>query len=179
MSTPKFTILLLFQISLAYSLLGQTNEKKITIYKKSLENINDDTTTFKKVLISNAKVGELIGYYKNGSICKVTESYNHSFGFEKTEYLFKNDKLIFVYKKQYLFEYNDSNEISTRFKVNFEGVYLFSNNKIILKIDKGEEKFEPYFYSGDPIAEINSATYFIILSMRNINKLRKRKNNVS
>jgi hypothetical protein len=88
--------------------------------------------------------GELIGYFKNGQIEKITISIGLSYGIETYHYYFTNGQLIFIYELLDGFIYNDSTSKFdyTKTEINFIGRYYFKDNKLIDSETTGHNRFE-------------------------------------
>lgn len=88
--------------------------------------------------------GELIGYFKNGQIQKITRRIGLSYGIEMYEYYFTDEKLIFVYETLDGFLYTESSGKFdyTKTERNFVGRYYFENDKLIDFETTGHNRFE-------------------------------------
>jgi hypothetical protein len=130
---------------------GQDISKKYPELIKTVELINKDNSLI-KVTLKNEEFmtqvtdggGELIGYFKNGQIQKITRKIGLSYGIETYDYYFTSRQLIFAYELLNGFIYNES--ISkfdyTKTEINFIGRYYFRNNKLIDSETTGHNRFE-------------------------------------
>jgi len=132
-------------------LFGQDISDKYPDFIKRVGLINKDQS-LNKVTLKNEEFmaqttdggGELIGYFKNGQIQKITRKIGLSYGIETYDYYFTNGQLIFVYEILAGFVYNDqtSKFDYTKTKINFIGRYYFKNNKLIDSETTGHNRFE-------------------------------------
>jgi hypothetical protein len=130
---------------------GQDISEKYPELIKRVRLINEDNS-LTKVTLTNEEFltqmtdggGELIGYFKNGQIQKITLKIGLSYGIETYDYYFTSRQLIFAYELLNGFIYNES--ISkfdyTKTEINFIGRYYFRNNKLIDSETTGHNRFE-------------------------------------
>ena len=144
----KYSLLVSLLITV-FQVHAQTTADKKTAIGHDVAAINT-TKDYKKVILQNEEFlgdmtdggGELTGYFKNQKIEKITEWIGVSNGVYSTEFYFKNEQLIFVYRKFSVYEYNYAkNEFDWNKKnLAFEGRYYFVNSRAIDKIEKELQK---------------------------------------
>lgn len=83
---------------------------------------------------------EITGYFKGDELVKIDQNVGLSFGLLSYQYYFLNDQLIFVYKKEQDFPYDENLETfdSNKLELGFEKRYYFNDEKLI-KIIEGEK----------------------------------------
>ncbi|SFB25811.1 hypothetical protein SAMN04489723_106145 [Algoriphagus aquimarinus] len=132
-------------------LSGQDISQKYPDLIKRVERINKDNL-LEKVILENEEFmtqmtdggGELIGYFENGQIQKITAKTGLSFGIETFDYYFTDGKLIFTYELLEGFPYNDSTSKFdyTNLETSFVGRYYFKDSKLIDSEITGHDRFE-------------------------------------
>lgn len=164
----NYAFIVISAISFTSSLFGQNKSMEILKIRQAFQKINSDSSLKTKTIDDEEKFlgnvtdggGDLKGYFKNDSIQKISEWIGLSFGIIQTEYYFKDDQLIFVYKNEKHFGFNNKTQETDHNKLElaFEARYYFSNEKLIEVKKKGETMEDPI----DLIKE--SKTYSIMLS---------------
>lgn len=136
--------ILLFTLSFYFNnLTAQVDQDVIKKIRKEFQIINsklgEKITLNDEEFLKNTtdRGAELSGYYKDGVIIKIVQSIGVSQEIETKEFYFKNEHLIFVYKKVDSFnDVNNPNKSAT----SFEGRYYFDNNKLIHQIIGGKNQ---------------------------------------
>jgi len=127
---------------------AQSDSSRIDKIRKTVQNINKDTTYTIKTLKSEEFIdpnqapdggGHLIGYFKNGQLVKIDEFIGLSSCLDITTYYLHDNKLIFVYTQGKEFQYVDSlatfnSNIQT---VTMECRFYFDNGQMIQSILNG------------------------------------------
>ena len=122
----------------------------VLLYKE----IIDKDTTLRPVSLENEEFlkhidhgGELIGYYRDSLIVKVTTTLYYSHGVEKVNYYVGENQfahLILMEETFDMYPYNDETgefENSNAYR-NFYGQYVFKDDKLIVQISTGHNRFE-------------------------------------
>lgn len=130
------TITLLFFIQ---SAISQTLEQNIQEIRTQFKWINSQKD-FTKIVLENEEFEDQIpsegcgleGYYKNETLYKIVESDIVSMGAYTNEYYLKNNKLIFVFRKEVSFDPNKNYKETTTYE---ERVY-YKNDKVIRHLEK-------------------------------------------
>ena len=145
------TIFILTIIAFGLKVQAQDISIKYPALMKIVNDINANKT-FSKVVLENDEFmshgtdggGELIGYFANGQIQKITVSVGISIGIRTFDYYFHKDNLVFVYEKLDGYLYDDSLGVfdNTKTETNFAGRYYFKNNKLIDSMTLGHNRFE-------------------------------------
>ena len=144
-----FIILTFFVFGL--KIHGQDNSPKYPVIQKLVNSINSDKN-LKKITLSTDEFlehtpdggGELVGYFGNNQIRRISVSVGISIGVRTYDYYFDKEKLIFVHEILDGYLYNDSLGVFdfTKTEMNFSGSYYFKNNKLIDSITIGHNRFE-------------------------------------
>ncbi|GAA3916548.1 hypothetical protein GCM10022209_06610 [Chitinophaga oryziterrae] len=130
---------------------AQSKADIIKSIKKEFKDINDDNS-FKKVVLENEEFmehmtdrgGSLTGYYKDEKLCKIVEWIGISNGIYISEYYFKEEQLIFVYKafKAVVYDIKKGEVDYDQTGVKFEGRYYFNDKTLIDSITTGTNPFK-------------------------------------
>lgn len=143
-------LIILFIISNT-DISGQSISEK---YPKIIEQVNliNNDSIYEKVTLNNEEFlnhmtdggGELVGYFKNGLIQKITATVGLSYGIVTYNYYFNDENLIYVYETRDGFIYNeDLNKFDyAKTERNFAGQYFFKNDKLIDLETLGHNRFE-------------------------------------
>jgi hypothetical protein len=152
--TLKNITLLLVTFFFMHTVFAQSNGDMIKSIRKEFKAINDDGS-LKKVVLENEEFmeqmtdrgGSLTGYYKEDKIAKIVEWIGISNGIYITEYYFKDEQLMFVYKafKAVVYDAKKNDVDLDQTGVKFEGRYYFSNKLLIDNALTGTNPFK-----GDP-----------------------------
>ena len=148
--SKRILFLLVASFSVAVT-FAQSKEENIKSIRAEFQAINNDST-LKTVRLDNEEFMEqvpdngasLTGFYKDGKIRKVVEWFGISWGVSITEFYFKEDRLIFVYRL-YKSYGQDTIKMSldySRFDVVAEARYYFDNKHLISSITKGQHPFD-------------------------------------
>lgn len=138
MSTMR-TVFFIFSFLSSASAYSQA-EDKVRLIRFAVDRINGDTSYFKKTLVSEQFLehitdggGELTGYFKNGTLMKLVEWVGLSSCISICEYYFENGQLIFVYRRENVFPYDDENGLFdyTKQEVSMECKFYLENDKLI------------------------------------------------
>lgn len=96
------------------TLISARPDDKVGSIRKTVEEINRDTTYQKKTLDNDQFLeqmtdggGQLTGYFKNGKLVKVVERIGLSSCVSIYEYYLQNDLVIFVYGQEKVFPYDN------------------------------------------------------------------------
>jgi hypothetical protein len=129
-------------------LLGKYHD--VLAYKEKI----DKDTSLRPITLENEEFlehidhgGELIGYYKDSVIVKVTTTIYYSHGVEKVNYYVADSKvrhLLFMEESFDMYPYNEETgefEYSKAYR-NFYGQYVFKDDKLIDQISTGHNRFE-------------------------------------
>jgi hypothetical protein len=114
----------------------------------------DTDTTLRPIILENEEFlehidhgGELIGYYRDSVIVKVTTTVYYSHGVEKVNYYVADSKvrhLLFMEESFDMYPYNE--EIGefeySKAYINFYGQYIFKDGKLVDQISTGHNRFE-------------------------------------
>lgn len=140
---------------------GQNKDLSVKDMEQKIRSIDQDTnytivtlenTAFLDTGFLNQPAkgyGQLTGYFKNGAICKIRECIGLELLSDSatTEYYFSDGKLIFVRETE---RYNPDVFIDNEGTVDqrkpgpdFEGIYYFSNDKIIFSSANGKQQLLP------------------------------------
>ncbi len=152
MTLQNFIIAILLTVVLAQSSNGQSKADKILSIKQTFQKINNDNS-LKKKTIDDAEIflghaidggGQLIGYFKKDSVCKIFVTVGLSYGTIADEYYFNNGQLVFVYEVEKVFPANNSSDglNHDKLQLTYEGRYYFDNDQLIDKIIKGKRHYE-------------------------------------
>jgi hypothetical protein len=133
---------------------AQNKAAIISFIKKEFRLINADSSYKVKVLDNEETMHEgsdggsqLTGYYKNGKIRKIVDWVGISYGVHITEYYFKNEELIFIYKTFNAFALDNKTQslLYDSLAKTFEGRYYFYKNNKISFSEKGTDPFRDQF----------------------------------
>jgi hypothetical protein len=142
-----FSILLL---NIVVSVYSQDIPEKYPALRHSIQQTNHDKT-LQKIILTNEQVidhtsdggAELIGYYKNGKLKKITRTIGVSTGMETFNYYFENEKLIFIYELFNSLVPDSSGALNyEKPETNFIGRYYFRDDKLIDNETTGHNRFE-------------------------------------
>jgi len=126
------------------NIFAQTLEQNIQEIRKQFKWVNSQKD-FKKVVFENEEFTDQVPsegcgleiYYKNNNLYKMVENDAASVNLYTTEYYIKNNKLIFVYRKE--IEYAKITEgMPSDPKVIYEDRVYYKNGKIIRHLEKGK-----------------------------------------
>ena len=130
---------------------AQSKADIIKSIKKEFKDINDDNS-YTKVVLENEEFmeqmtdrgGSLTGYYKEGKLYKIVEWIGISNGIYISEYYFKEEQLIFVYKafKTVVYDIKKGEVDYDQTGVKFEGRYYFSDKTLIDSATSGTNPFK-------------------------------------
>lgn len=119
-------------------------------YKQEIDN----DTTLRPVTLENEEFlehidqgGELIGFYRDSFIVKVTTTLYYSHGKEIVNYYVAEDKVVNLLLMEETFDMYPYDEDKGEFDYanayrNFYGQYVFKDNKLIDQISTGHNRFE-------------------------------------
>jgi hypothetical protein len=152
MTLRNSILLLLLAVGLLQTSHAQTKAGKILSIKQTFKRINNDKS-LKKKTIDDVEIffghttdggGQLVGYFNEDSICKISVTVGLSYGSITDEYYFSSGQLVFVYEIEKVYPENDSSDglNYTKLKSSFERSYYFDNEKLIDKNIKGKRRFE-------------------------------------
>ena len=139
----KKIILFLSTVFLGGNLFSQTLEQNIQEIRTQFKWINSQRD-FQKVVFENEEFTdqlssegcELVVYYKNGNLYKMIETDAASVNLYTTEYYFKNNQLIFVFRKE-----DEFTRIPGEGVVDTETIYeertYYKDGNIIRHLEKG------------------------------------------
>jgi len=139
------TILSLFlSIFLFGNIFSQTTEQNIQEIRTQFKLVNSQKD-FKKVYLENEEFTDQIpsegcgldAYYKNGQVYKIIESDAVSNAVYTTEYYLKDNKLIFVYRKEQHFSINPETGDYSNLETTYEERVYYKNGEIIRHLKKG------------------------------------------
>src|SRR4051812_12316774 len=130
---------------------AQSKADVIKSIKKEFKDINDNGS-LKKVVLENEEFmekmtdrgGSLTGYYNEDKLLKIVEWIGISNGIYISEYYFKDEQLIFVYKafKTVVYDIKKGEVDYDQTGVKFEGRYYFSDKTLIDTITTGANPFK-------------------------------------
>jgi hypothetical protein len=130
---------------------AQSKADTIKSIKKEFKTINEDGS-LQKVVLENEEFmehmtdrgGSLTGYYKEEKFCKIVEWIGISNGIYITEYYFKAEQLIFVYKafKAVVYDTKKGEVDYDQTGVKFEGRYYFNDKTLIDSATTGANPFK-------------------------------------
>jgi hypothetical protein len=148
----RLTVILILTFALVCtSSYGQDIADKYPELIKRVGFINNDKS-LTQVTLTNQEFmtemtdggGELIGFFKNKAIQKITRKVGRSYGIETYDYYFNNGQLVFVYELFSGFVYKESTSMFdyTKTEINFIGRYYFKEDKLIDSETTGHNRFE-------------------------------------
>lgn len=162
----------------ALPLYSQDRDELINKIQAEVEKINAETK-FDSVMLRNEEFlkevpdggGELIGYFNDKQISKITVSIGISYGIGLMEFFYSQNNLIFVGEKFESFVYIDSlNAFDySKTETTFTGVYYFDNRKLFHQSSNGHNRFEGDDINPEKILLKESDEYLKLIS----NKLNK------
>jgi len=145
-----FFLVAIFVANISFA---QSKADIIKSIKKEFKDINDDNS-YTKVALENEEFmehmtdrgGSLTGYYKEDKIRKIIEWIGISNGIYVSEYYFKDEQLIFVYKtfKEFFYDINKGDFDYEKTGVKFEGRYYFNEKILIDTITTGTLGSSPF-----------------------------------
>jgi hypothetical protein len=119
--------------------------------RKEFKAINVDGS-LKKVVLENEEFmehmtdrgGSLTGYYKEDKLVKIVEWIGISNGIYITEYYFKDEQLLFVYRafKAVVYDSKKGDVDLDETGVKFEGRYYFNNKTLIDTVTSGDAQYK-------------------------------------
>ncbi len=124
-------------------------EDKVRLIRFAVERINGDTSYLKKTLENEQFLehmtdggGALTGYFKNGKLVKLVERVGLSSCISIYEYYFENGQLIFVYRLEKVFPYDNESGLFdyTKQEVSMECRFYLVNGKLIRSKFSGEPR---------------------------------------
>lgn len=112
----------------------------------------DRDSSLKKVILTNEEFmpqmtdggGELTGYFKKGTIQKITREISLSYGIETYEYYFSKGSLVYIHETLNGFVYDEKSDSvdHSKTELNFIGHYFFKQDKLIDHATIGHNRFE-------------------------------------
>ncbi len=140
----KHLILIIVSIFLFANSNAQTLEQNIQEIRTQFKFVNSQKD-FKKVYLENEEFADevpsegcgLDAYYKNGQVYKIIESDAVSTAVYTTEYYLKDNKLIFVYRKEQHFSLNPETGHYSNLETTYEERVYYKDGKIIRHLKKG------------------------------------------
>lgn len=114
----------------------------------------DKDTSLRQVARSNEEFmehgdhgGELIGYYKDSLIVKVSVTLYYTHGVERVNYYIEEKRVVSLSLMEETFDMYPYNEDNNKFDYskterNFHGQYVFNGNKLIDQISTRHNRFE-------------------------------------
>ena len=143
-----FVLVAIFVANVSFA---QSKADIIKSIKKEFKDINDDNS-YTKVVLENEEFmeqmtdrgGSLTGYYKEEKLRKIVEWVGVSNGIYITEYYFKEEQLIFVYRafKAVVYDIKKGEVDYDQTGVKFEGRYYFNDKTLIDAITTGTNPFK-------------------------------------
>jgi hypothetical protein len=142
-----YSIVLLSTAASAYS---QDLPEKYAALQQRIRQINQDKT-LQKITSTGEEVtdhttdggAELVGYYKNGNLKKITRTIGLSNGIESFDYYFENEKLVFICELFNGFVPDSTGALNfEKTETNFIGRYYFRDDKLIDNQTTGHNRFE-------------------------------------
>ncbi|HEY4287720.1 MAG TPA: hypothetical protein VGN00_11525 [Puia sp.] len=86
--------------------------------------------------------GDVTGYFKNDTLCKIIMSFGPSYGLKEWEYYYDRGQVVFVYEKDQHFPVTKEGGLDhERLVVGFEGRFYFNKGRLIEKIIKRYDQF--------------------------------------
>lgn len=132
-------------------LFGQSEEKKIKSITTPVDKINKDTAEYAtKVYSNHNELKDLQGFYKNGQLRKIIYKRDLIQGYYLTEYYFLENKLIYVYEKQDIWDplkggspkATPLDSLFKRVKNTYEGSFYFFDKQMLDKTIKDDRVFK-------------------------------------
>jgi len=186
----RTTILIIFISLIGTYVFGQDKDVSVKDIEQKIRSIDQDTT-YTIVTLENMAFldtgfinqpakgyGQLTGYFKNGTICKIREHIGLKLLSDSatTDYYFSGGKLIFVRESEIynpdVFIDNEGTVDQRKPGPDFEGIYYFNNDKIIFSSANGKQQLLPnemFFDSQSKEGQLmfSAQKYFNLLSEKN------------
>lgn len=168
-------VFLTISVSAVY---GQNLLEKYPVVLSSKEKIDNDTS-LRKLTLSNEEFmehvdhgGELIGFYKDSVIVKVSVILYYSHGVERVNYYLEEKRVVslsFMDETFDMYPYNEeTNEFDySKTERNFHGQYLFKDNKLIDQISTGHNRLEDDTIDIDRTVNSELIFYLDMISKKN------------
>jgi hypothetical protein len=144
----RYILLIIILINFSKLTYAQSKEEITERIREEIESIHLDTA-LKSVTLQNEEFlenmtdggGELTGFYKDKSICRIYRSIGISYGVGISEFYYKKNRLIFIREKFNSYVYNDSLGTADYSKVNttYSAKYYFDNGKLIESNSSGHK----------------------------------------
>jgi len=164
LSLCLFTFLIAAQIKVKGQSSISTNNRSIVvidtskvigqirdIFRKINSNIKSFTKVEKQSSEESSEGGDIVGYFKDGEIKKVTATYYGGLGQAVTEYYFDSTQLVFVFKEDISYDkpfYMKDSKVATR----EQSRYYFLGSDLLLWLDNKKRKVDPNKQSYQEVA---------------------------
>jgi hypothetical protein len=140
--------LLILTLCTFHMVSAQSKEETIKAIRQIFQEINQDHTLTTVSLTAEDFMeespdngGELIGYFKKDTLCKMVVEVGLSYGMVRQEYYYNHGKPVFIYETEKSFPHTDTSIDNSRLVLNFEGRYYFDEKGIVDIKVKGQPRF--------------------------------------
>jgi len=140
------------QEPISVSLPQATKDSLIKSIRGIFQRINHDSTlhavdldedTMEEIIGGSPdNGGDVTGYFKKDTLCKIVMSFGPSYGMKDREYYYDQGQVVFIYEKDRHFPVaKDGGLDHERLVVGFEGRFYFNKGRLIAKIIKRYDQF--------------------------------------
>jgi hypothetical protein len=171
MNLRKFPICFMLVFGCSILCQGQSDTTSlIKEIRQAFQRVNSDSSLHRVKLEAEEFLkeqpdggGELVGYFKGDTLCKMVVSIGLSYGMTGADYYFDHGKIVFIYdtEKDFVTDEKTQSLDPSKIRLGFEGRYYFHKGMVIEKKLKGKKRFDVDInakYINDLLADIASYT---------------------